>query len=381
MKSGKESVEAIWNEIKRQNDTKIDLIAPTSKLTMITDSWRNDDEKGQVFIPEILTSIKGEEKTFGIKPTGHEHISGHTGIHKKYYDRMLEVAPELLVTNVNHWFNFNPESRMVRTLDSSVRAMLSPRYRPIDNFELSLVIFEQMASYGGELVLVSSEITDRKLYLKFIMPHMVKPVRVGDLHSAGVIIANSEIGYGRVKIEPYIFRLSCTNGMIASDASLKKNHVGKQIEEFEDAVQYFADETRQADDKAFMLKVRDVFKATLSSDIFNQQIGLLQEATEEKITGNIEGAVEVVSKTFAFSEDERTKMMDHFLKEADFTKFGVANAITRTAEDLESYDRATEFEKFGGEVITLPQNMWRSIANANPPEEKKKRGRKSRVAA
>jgi hypothetical protein len=381
MKTGKESIQAIWSEIDRQNKAKVDLIAPTPKLEMVTRETKFSDDKPVVHIPEIVTNINDERHNYGIWRTGHDHIAGHTKIQKQYYDRMLEEAPELLATNVNHWFNKNPELRMIRTLDSNVRAMLSPRYRPLDNYDLGLVIFNEMVDFKGELILASSEITEKKLYLKFVMPGMTAPVRVGDMHSAGVIVANSEIGFGRIKIEPFIYRLRCTNGMIASDVGLKKNHVGRQLEEFDEAVRYFADETRQADDRAFYLKVRDVFRATLSGDTFNRQINLLQEATEEKIEGNLEGAVEVIANTFAFTEDERIKMADHFLKEADFTKFGIANAITRTAEDLGNYDRATEFEKFGGEVIVMPKTDWNRIANASAPEEKKKRGRKPRVQA
>jgi len=40
------------------------------------------------------------------------------------------------------------------------------------------------------------------------------------------------------------------------------------------------------------------------------------------------------------------------------------NAVTRTAEDLESYDRATEFETFGGAIVDLPRKEWQRIAIA-----------------
>jgi len=33
-------------------------------------------------------------------------------------------------------------------------------------------------------------------------------------------------------------------------------------------------------------------------------------------------------------------------------------------EDVESYDRATDFERMGGQLIELPANDWRRIAEA-----------------
>lgn len=40
------------------------------------------------------------------------------------------------------------------------------------------------------------------------------------------------------------------------------------------------------------------------------------------------------------------------------------NAVTRTGEDIESYDRATEVERLGSSVLYLPQSTWREVAAA-----------------
>ena len=43
--------------------------------------------------------------------------------------------------------------------------------------------------------------------------------------------------------------------------------------------------------------------------------------------------------------------------------FGVINAITRTVETVESYDRASEFEAFGGRVLrTRTRDSYMSAA-------------------
>jgi hypothetical protein len=41
------------------------------------------------------------------------------------------------------------------------------------------------------------------------------------------------------------------------------------------------------------------------------------------------------------------------------------NAMTRTAIDLESYDRATELEGVASQVLTLPSSTWKEIAFAD----------------
>uniref|UniRef100_B8HYZ5 Uncharacterized protein n=1 Tax=Cyanothece sp. (strain PCC 7425 / ATCC 29141) TaxID=395961 RepID=B8HYZ5_CYAP4 len=44
--------------------------------------------------------------------------------------------------------------------------------------------------------------------------------------------------------------------------------------------------------------------------------------------------------------------------------YGLLNAITRTAQDVSSYDRATELEAIGSKVLSLPQSVWHEIALA-----------------
>ena len=42
----------------------------------------------------------------------------------------------------------------------------------------------------------------------------------------------------------------------------------------------------------------------------------------------------------------------------------MANAVTRTAEDMPSYDRATDLESLGHKVITMNAAEWAHIVKA-----------------
>lgn len=41
--------------------------------------------------------------------------------------------------------------------------------------------------------------------------------------------------------------------------------------------------------------------------------------------------------------------------------YGLANAITRFSQDVSSYDRATELEGIGYNVLTMPNATWNRI--------------------
>ena len=74
-----------------------------------------------------------------IRDTAHGQLAERVGIPKAYYDRMREHAPALFDTNVNHWLLASDGRRLVRTLDGHARAILSDRYRMLDNDDLAAV--------------------------------------------------------------------------------------------------------------------------------------------------------------------------------------------------------------------------------------------------
>ena len=45
----------------------------------------------------------------------------------------------------------------------------------------------------------------------------------------------------------------------------------------------------------------------------------------------------------------------------DLTLYGLSNAITRHSQDVESYDRATELESIGYNVLSMPLRQWNRI--------------------
>ena len=206
---------------------------------------------------------------YSLTDLAEEQLASRLGIPKKYYDKMKAEAPSLLATNANHWFCKGTDKYMVRTLDNKVRGFLSSRFRPLDNFDLAEVVLPELNKVG--LNVVSCEVTDRRMYLKAVTDKITAEITKGDVVQAGIVVSNSEVGCGSVKIEPMIYRLVCSNGMIADDNSLRKYHVGRGDNEG-DLREYFKTETRQADDKAFWMKVRDIVHSALGNGIFKNSV-------------------------------------------------------------------------------------------------------------
>jgi hypothetical protein len=341
-------------EITRQQQAKRDFLVLDRALRLVQVPLDAQPRLLLAFGPEQLP----------VHPYAHGQFAQVLGIPKAYYDRLLQHAPALLATNVNHWLTASPARRLVRTLDGAVRAYLSERYRALDHGDLAEAVLPVLAA-DPQLEIASCQVTTTRLYLKAITPRLTAEVRKGDVVQAGIVISNSEVGAGSVRVEPLVYRLACLNGAIVNDLALKKYHVGRTNGHGDDAIQsLLRDETKALNDKAFWATVQDVVRGTLQETTFQQIVDRWRDATQERITRDPVQVVEVTAKRFGLTEPERGSVLRHLVEGGDLSRYGLANALTRASQDVEDYDRATDLERLGGQLIELPRQAWQELATA-----------------
>lgn len=337
-------------KIESNKALKKDMIVDTGRLQM-TAHTEGDTPK------LVLPDVDGLGWQHDIQPLAHDQIGARAGIPAKYYDRMMQEAPHLLVENVNHWFHANPERRMVRTMDGDVRAFLSDRYQRIEHEEIAEVALPVLMNIP-DVKIVSCEITDRRLYIQAVSPRVEGEIKKGDVVQAGVVISNSEVGAGAVSVRPMIYRLVCLNGMIAAEG-FKAYHVGRRIE---DTAELWRDDTRKADDRAVLLKVRDMVSGAVDQTRFAAQMAKMRALTEiEAPSVNVAGAVEVLAAKVGATQDEGNSILAALIKGGDLSAWGMLNAVTAQAHVAKSYDRAVEFEAAGGQLLELKRSEWQHI--------------------
>lgn len=213
------------------------------------------------------------------------------------------------------------------------------------------------------LVVRSCEVTDENLYIKVTSPEVCGEIRLGELICAGVLVRNSEVSRGAFAIEEFYETLACTNGM-RGRSLMRKYHVGERLAAMmDDSREVFRTETQKKSDEALMMQVQDVVRATLSFDFFEQSLAKMRAAAGERIvqSADIAKVVEVTGKAFALTESEGRSVLRHLIEGGDLTKWGVASAVTRTAQDSDSYDRASELEAVGMDIVELPHARWESF--------------------
>lgn len=354
MKYGRSLVD-LATELERQLTTKKDMIVPASLMQHQT----RDDGSCMLVIHESDSA-----QSYDVAELARRQLAEKLKIPYAYFERMRTEQPALLDRNVNTWLQSDSsDRRLIRTLDGRVRAVLSDRYRRLDNVDLAeyvLPILQRLPDARIESV----DLTETRMYLKVVTPRISAEIAPGDVVQAGVAVINSEVGYGSLSVQPLVFRLLCKNGLIASDHALRKPHVGRSLASSDEAVIVFKDDTLRADDRAFFLKARDVVEAAVSEVTFQLVVQRLQKAREIRLTGDPVKSVQVLANRYAINDGERAGVLRHLIAEGDLSGYGLINAVTGYSQEVEDYDRATEFEAMGGKLIELSSREWKDIAEA-----------------
>lgn len=347
MKQGR-TLQELAVEIERQNNAKKDYLVSTEALRM-----SNDNGYTTLDIPGM--------DPMGLTDVAHSQIGAYLEIPSRYYQRMRDSNPDLLVENVNGWLERTPPaSRMVRTLDGRARAFLSDKYRRIDNVQVAEAVLPIIARMPGAEV-KSCEITDNKMYIKVVNPRLTENVSVGDTVQGGILISNSEIGLGSVMVTPLIYRLVCSNGMVITDGQVRKNHIGRTNESDVD-YSILRSETIEAEDKAFIMKLQDAVTAATDEAMFRTRVKELQDSKDAKIEPVIaHKVVELTAKQVGITQFETEGVLGHLIAGGDLSLYGIGNAVTRYAQDVSSYDRSTDLEAIGYRIISLAPAMFNSI--------------------
>ena len=353
MKQGRPLPEVL-TELKRQNEVKHDYIAPAQALSL------SDDGESIV----LDQTGAGGSVQLGATDLFHRQLGSALNIPAKYYDMMRTRKPQLLSQNVNSWLSDRDQSYMIRSMDYGsgqvARAFLSDRYRRIDNLEVATAVLPLFAG-REEMEVISCEVSPEKLFIKIVNHKLEMAVVPGDYVQAGVVISNSEVGLGAVSVQPLVYRLVCSNGLCVNDFGERRAHVGRQAKGMDDSYMVYSEEAQVAEDKAFLLKLRDTTMAAIEEARFAQIVGRLQDSTQARITGRVQDVIELTGKAFDISQPEQDSILNYLIQGGDLSLYGLTNAITRASQDVESYDRASALESIGWSVATMPAAQWKEI--------------------
>lgn len=306
---------------------------------------------------EQLKDFPGDIRALRMDPTGHIHAEGKRPI--PFTHGALQQAVSILgaprgSTGVMEWLSpdvrahvFNEiaqrtdhtEPAVIRTMLSKgeriARAVTSQKHSLGRGDDLAIAAALRSAVPSNALMRITRG-WDRSDF-EIILPTKAAEVRKGDPVMARLRISNSETKHGALDVYGGLFRLVCLNGMVRaendSESSTSMRHVGDLRSKIRNAVRV----------------------AILGIDEFAQRFG---EAYEHAFPEGIRteaDALDRVGKIFPELGEDFLKAAGRVWhadgeRDAGLTLAGLANALTRGAQDFPMH-KAALAEEAAGELI------------------------------
>ena len=289
-----------------------------------------------------------QDKEFILTDHSMSQLCNKLEIGTQYLKKCLPVSQELVAHNLNFWVKNSKEKElMLRTYDmepiNEARAICSNRYKRIDNDVVANHSLNKLMDLGLDIKYVNY---DRDtLNITAVNPKIEGEVQEGDVVQSGVTITNSEIGNGSLIIQPFIYRLVCTNGMVAPRYLNRfySKHVGKAVIDVTQDDQYIT----------VIDKMQKQIDLISSNEVWQESFQGLVKSTKESVTSH---QIDQIVKRHGVSDDERAQIftrLNHYYGDVfTTTKYDFANAVTNMGNDEDKSDaRARFFQELGGLIV------------------------------
>lgn len=324
MKSAGEKLKEIIEMLEREEAERQDIVTELNSLRMNDDFSFQSDDLGRVDLSDYAFSQLCAQ------------VYGYP-LPAEYFKRLYKENPEKATRDLNyHLQNGRNIKRKFRVVGDKVKGIVSQGYATYDNLD-AVSIFSRTAKELPEFELSHSFIDDKIMFLRFTFPSTEKNFGktvdgAEDKNFVALDLVNSEVGYASLLVNPSIYRLVCTNGMVAKQAEygfFKQRH--------------FNFEHRTVNDNIRKSMIHGVETGTNILDKFGR-------AREMRIDNPYEWISEL-GKRKSLSNKLMKEVRTNFEIENEHSLYGVVNAFTRTARDMKSLEKRLELEKYASKIL------------------------------
>ena len=261
------------------------------------------------------------------------------------YIRKCLPFPDLVNYNLNKWISYKEDrDLMVRCNKTNVRAILSNRYKRLDNDLIAHHTLDKLMDMGAEIQ--QSRYDGDYLQLTAITPKLKGEVKKDDVVQGGITITNSEIGTQTLLIQPFIYRLVCTNGMVVPSILNRfyQKHLGKVLIDLE----------RDTQAIKIIHKMKKQLELVSNPEVFQENLQKLKDA--ERVKTNSTKIVKLF-KSHSVSDYEKAEIYAKLKRNVsepyfETDHYSLANAITNYANsDDVTEDRSRFLQELGGLII------------------------------
>jgi hypothetical protein len=218
------------------------------------------------------------------------------------------------------------------TGDAVLRAFVSPTYAPIDDLSVFETLRRVLPGQVEDFRFVRLDLTPQSSqYAVVSLAEVDLGVRGPDRHRNGFLIANSEVGSRSLSILTWIWRLVCTNGMVAA------------------ASQLFRMVHRRRKNESLDGRLAEAFK--LLPEKWEQAASTLRRARQDAFedTSAALPALQVLLENNPQLHPMSQAIYEAFEEDPEPNRFGIVQAFTRAAQRF-TPERRLMLEEFAGNV-------------------------------
>lgn len=330
MSKAGEKFQEVLKKLEAEEKRKVDLVLPINSLRVNEDFTFESEDTGKVRLTEYAFHQLCSE------------VYNYT-LPADYFRKLFEDNPERFTEQLNyHLVNGRGLKRKLRMVkdeigeQAEVRGIVSESYTAYDNVD-TLRAFMDTSKQLPEYELKNFHLDDRIMFARIAFPETEKNFGRSydgqdDRNFVAIDLVNSEVGSASVVANPSIFRLICTNGLVArqSDYGLyKQRH--RSINPYE---------------------VTAGLKKSIIHGVETgvEMLGTFQQARKIVVSNPYE-LITDYGKRRAMSDKMLKTVRDNYDIEADKSLFGIVNGFTRTARDIKSLDKRIELEKYAMTIL------------------------------
>lgn len=396
------AIAGVVAEIERQKAAKRDLIYPVEKLSytdegklVFSGTDRTFDVDGRLYLTWQDAELAAEEASKCDRPntitpkagvgamplsrTASSQLLGRLEVPVKFADNLVgREYNDLLGDLIRGILSRQAGKRfLVRTLDGRVRAVLSDKYKALDNSDLFFCAATKFKEVGAQLW--KARLWDGGFEMFGVAPHIEAQVTTdrtfdpgdgwqsrwygssGDVHNAAVRLDNSETGQGGLNVKLAIMRRVCANFNVWADG-VSVIHAGK-TNSADDGLITKSDETRRLESAIIWSKVNDAITTAFDATKFTAYIAALNNATQQPLT-DARVVVANVSEEYGITDERKASILADLLGSGDLSRFGLCQSITSAAHVADKDGRAEEasqLETLGGEIITMSDSKFAGL--------------------
>ncbi|HEX5012400.1 MAG TPA: hypothetical protein VFY71_18575 [Planctomycetota bacterium] len=194
-----------------------------------------------------------------------------------------------------------------------------------------------LSVFTEEITNRSGEVVDVFVKPSYVQARSVLPrfaaARPGDRLQAGVALRAAR---GDVRVHPYLFRLVCRNGAILVEAAQSQRLIEIELLEVPEA----------------MAVLRQSIGACCAAEAFTEAMARVRDGAAVRDVHAIQMMPIMAHMARRGSGFDPGEIWRRFLREADPTPYGLANAITSVARDTSDRRLRWDLEELGGAVLT-----------------------------